>query len=397
MKMEWNKKYTTIAIYTFITLAAVVFFGFFIHNLNFVSEKLGVFLSLIAPILYGIAIAYILNPMLKFFDKNVTNKLFKKAKPKTKRSWSILFTYLTAFIIVGVMFWIVIPEVGESISSLANKTLTFVKNIDTHIANLENLIPFSNIPDDITHKITETLTEILMNIYDIISSAAPHIVNATVKFSKGIFNFIFGIIIAIYLLSGKEQFIAQTKKILYSFINKNRVDFLIELAHEGNDIFSGFISGKILDSLIIGIICFASMSILKMPSAMLVSLLVGITNVIPYFGPFIGAIPSVLIILMDSPSKALIFIIFILILQQFDGNILGPKILGQSTGLSPFWVIFAILFFGGTLKVLGMFIGVPTFAVIYNIVRRIVNHNLRKKEMSTVTDDYASPDNPILK
>ncbi len=397
MKIEWNKKYTTIAVYTFITLASVVFFGFFINNLNFVTSKLGVFFTLIAPILYGFAIAYILNPMLKFFESKVVDKLFKKSKPKNKRSWAILFTYLTAFIIVGIMFWIVIPEVGNSISNLANQTLTFVNNIDSHIANLESIIPFNDIPKDITDKITARLTEILMSIYDMISSAAPHIVNATVKFSKGIFNFIFGIIIAIYLLAGKEQFISQIKKICYSVIKKDKVDFLIKLTHEGNDIFSGFISGKILDSLIIGIICFAGMSILRIPSAMLVSLLVGITNVIPYFGPFIGAIPSTLIILMDSPSKALVFVIFVLILQQFDGNILGPKILGESTGLSPFWVIFAILFFGGTMRVLGMFIGVPTFAVIYNLIRRIVNHNLRKKDLSTVTDDYASPEHPILK
>ena len=397
MKMEWNKKYTTIAVYSFLTLSAVVFFGFFLSNLGYVTKNLGSYMGLIAPILYGFAIAYVLNPMLKFYENTVAGKLLKKSKPKTKRSWSILMTYLTAFIIVGIMFWIVIPEVGDSITNLANKTLIFVNNIDTHIANLESIIPFNDIPQDITNKITMYITEALMGIYDVITSAAPHIVNATVKFSKGIFNFIFGIIIAIYLLAGKEQFIAQIKKMCYSLIKKEKVDFLIELTHEGNDIFSGFISGKILDSFIIGIICFVGMTILNIPSAMLVSLLVGITNVIPYFGPFIGAIPSVLIILMDSPSKALVFVIFVLVLQQFDGNILGPKILGQSTGLSPFWVIFAILFFGGTMKVLGMFIGVPLFAVIYNIIRRAVNYSLRRKEMSTVTDDYASTDHQILK
>ncbi len=201
-------------------------------------------------------------------------------------------------------------------------------------------------------------------------------------------NLLIGLIVAIYVVNSKETFISQAKKITYSILPEPNAAFVIDQFRLAHRMFGGFIIGKMIDSLIIGVICFVGMSILNIPYVMLVSVIIGVTNIIPFFGPFIGAIPSALLILLANPLKSLYFLVFVLVLQQFDGNILGPKILGDSTGLSSFWVLFSILLFGGLWGFIGMVIGVPLFAVIYHLIRLTVNHFLRKKELSTVTEEY---------
>ena len=206
-----------------------------------------------------------------------------------------------------------------------------------------------------------------------------------------------GIIISVYMLSDKEKLIAQMKKILSAFLPTRAMEEILRVAHDSNQKFSGFITGKIIDSTIIGILCAVGMLIFQMPFVALVSLIVGITNVIPYFGPFIGAIPGVILVLIGGDiTKAVLFAAFILGLQQFDGNILGPAILGQSTGLSAMWVVFAILLFGGLYGFVGMLIGVPLLAVIFGVLRSVVNGLLRKKGMSLDTRDYASDTHLLL-
>ena len=224
----------------------------------------------------------------------------------------------------------------------------------------------------------------------------PLVFNVTKNLTTGLTNLVLGIIISVYFLVGKERFFAQIKKFLYALLPKDLVGRLIDITHTSNRIFSGFISGKILDSLIIGILCFVGMSIFRMPMAMLVSVIVGVTNIIPYFGPFIGAIPSALIVFLVDPIKALWFVVFVVCLQQFDGNILGPRILGDSIGMPAFWVVFSILLFGGYLGVLGMFIGVPTFAVIYSIFKLWTEGRLSRKNLPVDTKSYASKEHPLL-
>ena len=205
---------------------------------------------------------------------------------------------------------------------------------------------------------------------------------------KMMWNFIIGMIISIYVLYNKELFAGQAKKIVYAVLKtKSANQFIMDVRFTSNT-FIGFISGKIIDSLIIGVICFAGTSILKMPYALLISVIVGVTNVIPFFGPYLGAIPSTILILMVNPVKCIYFIIFILILQQVDGNLIGPKILGQSTGLSGFWVIFSITIFGGIMGIPGMIIGVPFFAVLYAMIRRMANKMLQRKGLPTDTEKY---------
>ena len=211
------------------------------------------------------------------------------------------------------------------------------------------------------------------------------------------FNFVIGLVIALYLLVGKETFIGQGKKILYAVLPAKAGNNALRLLRVSHQLFGGFISGKIVDSAIIGVICYVGLIILKIPYSLLVAAIVGVTNVVPFFGPFIGAVPSFILIALAEPMKGLYFLVFVLALQQVDGNIIGPKILGDSTGLSSFWVIFAILVGGGLFGFMGMLFGVPTFAVIYWLIREIVAYTLRKRRLPEETRDYIKMENVDIK
>ena len=215
---------------------------------------------------------------------------------------------------------------------------------------------------------------------------------SVLSFAKSLWNFIIGLILSIYIMGMKETFAGQAKKILFAIFKADHAKKLINDIRFVDDTFGGFIVGKLIDSAIIGVICFCAMSILKLPYVVLISVIIGVTNIIPFFGPFLGAVPSAILILMVNPAKVIPFVIFILVLQQFDGNILGPKILGDSTGLNSFWVISAITIFGGWFGVPGMAVGVPTFAVIYALFKRRINVVLEKKGLSSKTSDYMSAD-----
>ena len=227
-------------------------------------------------------------------------------------------------------------------------------------------------------------TDLLPNLNNIVyglSSGVMGVVNV-------LKNLVIGLIVTVYLLASRRRFASQAKKIVYSLFPVKFANSFVSHSRYTHQVFGGFISGKILDSLIIGVICFVGCSFMKIPYTMLVSVVIGLTNIIPFFGPFIGAIPCGLLILLADPMRCLYFVFFIVVLQQFDGNILGPKILGDSTGLSSFWVLFSILLFGGLLGFVGMVIGVPVFAVIYNMINQFINRRLEKKDLSTETRLY---------
>ena len=197
-----------------------------------------------------------------------------------------------------------------------------------------------------------------------------------------------GIIVSVYLLFSKEKFMRQSKKVIYALCKPKRANFILHIGRKANEIFGGFIIGKIIDSAIVGVLCFAGVSIFKMPYPLLISMIVGVTNVIPVFGPYIGAIPCALLIFLVDPMKGIGFIIFIILLQQLDGNVIGPKILGESTGLSSFWVIFAILIAGKMFGIGGMVIGVPMFALIYYVIKLFIQQKLEAKNLPTDTELY---------
>lgn len=409
MKFEFNKRYTTIAIYAFLVLAVAGLFLAFLDNFRSFQSYSGKIFSLLRPFIYGFGIAYILNPILKFIEQECMTPLFGgHISDKFRRMISILLTYLVAAGIIAVFVMVMLPQLVSSITSLVSRMFAFLNSTDGDVMIQYLITRFPEV--DVSAKVWEYVNKyadgIIKNIYTLLTgSILPMLTNVTAgvaSVASSLLNVVVGIIVSIYMLADKERFGAGIKRIWYAIFSPSKADWILELAGDANSVFGGFISGKLLDSLIIGIICFFGMTTLdnvlpfRMPNAMLVSVIVGLTNVIPYFGPFIGAIPSFFIILMESPKGALVFLLFVFALQQFDGNILGPKILGDSTGLSAFWVIFSITLFGGLYGFIGMFLGVPVFSVIFMLLSRLVRSRLIKKGMPLEMEEYCAPDAPLL-
>lgn len=402
MKFDFNRKYNTIAAYTLIVIAIGAAIVVAISNISQVGAFFSKFFSILTPFFWGFAIAYILTPVLKYCER-MLNRISKgKLRPRPRRALSVICTYLFALIVLVVFFRIVVPQIAQSFATLASQVPGWMEQLRVIAMELVEKYDLQNINLSALEattfdKLLNTLQDMLKNLSTALTSAIPQIIQTTVNVTAGVLNVIIGFIISVYMMFSKELFFARIRKLFTALFPEKSVDKMASVIHQSNDIFSGFISGKIVDSFIIGLLCFIFMSLFGWPYAMLISVIVGVTNVIPYFGPFIGAIPSILILLMVEPWTALWFAIFILVLQQIDGNIIGPKILGDSTGLSAFWVIFAITIFGSLMGPLGMFIGVPLFAVIYSLIRQFAEWRLSKKGLPTATDSYASKEHPIIK
>lgn len=399
MKFQFNKRYTTIAIYAFLVCVAAILFYGVMNNLVVLGGGVSVVVGLLKPFIYAFAIAYILNPLLKFFERTWVRRVFgERIGDRFKRAVALLLTYIFAAGTIAIFVMIVLPQLAVSVSGLVYKLTNYVNSTEVWLPQLLALLPENM---DIDAAIAETLRTyadtIMTTLLNMMKQAVPWMLSFSSRLASGLLAVVVGIIISIYMLMDKEHFFVGMKKIWYAIFTKEKADWLLELSGDANRVFGGFIIGKLLDSLIIGIICFAGMSIFQMPNAILISVIVGVTNVIPYFGPFIGAIPSFFIILIDNPVKALWFLLLILFIQQFDGNILGPKILGESTGLSAFWVIFSIMLAGGLYGFIGMFLGVPIFSVVYMLVRRLINSRLLTKDMPLDDESYCSPEAPLLR
>ena len=404
MKLNMYKKYTTIAVYAFLVIAAAITFFFVISEHSVVGRMAGTFFGLMTPFIYGAALAYVLNPVLNWLEKKVFPKVFgDRVSKRSRRGLGVLLTFLFGCAVVALFLAVLIPQIVESIDNLAQSIYAFLPQAQNFLNDLiaqygtnEMLVDvLSMLGVDISDP-SMALQRLATRSYTFLTQVLPNLFGGVMRFTSGLLDVVVGIIIAIYLLLSKEIFYAQVKKLLFAFFPRRVAQATLNLTHDSNTIFCGFISGKILDSAIIGVLCFIGCSVLQMPYTVLVSFIVGVTNVIPYFGPFIGAIPSIFIIMIADPLKSLVFAVFVLILQQLDGNIIGPKILGDSTGLSAFWVIFAVTFFGGLFGFVGMLIGVPTFAVIYALVRNFAEFKLGKKGLKTQTPDFASQENPIF-
>lgn len=399
MKIEWNKKYTTIAAYVLIVVLISTVIVAVVMNLGYIKQGIGNILRLLTPVIAGFCIAYLLNPILRFYETKILPKLDGKSRmsPKMRRAVGLLLVYASTAIVVFVLVRIVAPQVIYSITSIASQFSYYMDNIQRLLNHASDTIGAYNIDAGILERVYEFINQFEPALYSMLTGLMPRLVSFTVSLTSAVMNGVLGLIISIYALYSKETFFAQTKKLLHSLLPERYVTFLIKLSRTSNETFSSFITGKLLDSTIVGILCFAGVSFLKMPYPMLISVIVGITNMIPYFGPIIGAVPCILLILMVDPVKALWFLIFVFILQQFDGNILGPSIIGESIGLTPFWVIFSITLFGGLFGFWGMFIGVPLFSVIYTLIREFMQWRLESKRLPLPTEEYASPEHPILR
>ena len=371
-------------------IVACVLVVFVLFRMTMIWGIIKKFFSILSPFIYGFVMAYLLMPVFNMLYRNLQPLMSRKFKNGTRLAKGLCSALTLAFglAVVGVLLWMVLPQVISSIVGLVESNLltNSIQNVTGWIEDtLQNNPQFEAAAQRVYAEAVAALTawvktDMLPQLTNLMSGLL-----GTLTFFKNVF---IGIIIAIYVLNSKQLFAAQAKKLLYGCLSTRRANIVLDNARFTHRVFGGFINGKLLDSLIIGILCFVGMTALRMPYAMLISVVVGVTNIIPFFGPFIGAIPSGLLILLIDPLKALYFVLFILALQQFDGNILGPKILGDSTGLSSFWVMFAILLAGGLFGFVGMVVGVPLFAVLYSILSGLVCHSLRRRGMPEETQAY---------
>ncbi|MBO4902556.1 MAG: AI-2E family transporter [Lachnospiraceae bacterium] len=398
---NFQRRYLHIGLTIFLSLSAVILFYYLIFYGENFSQVKSKAVSILLPIIDGVVIAYILSPLQDILEKKIIAPLIgkipnkkNKSRKKVVRALATTLTILLFLIVIAVVLLLIIPQVLGSLEIIISRVPLYMDKMDKWIRDfLDEYQDISDIVDNYWPQVESWLqTQFLPNTSSLISKISSGVVGSVVSVISVLFKFIVGIILSIYLLFSKETFCAQAKKIAYALMKEESANNLINNMRYANKIFGGFITGKLLDSLIIGILCFIGLSILRVPYSLFISVLVGVTNVIPYFGPFLGAIPSALILLMINPMKCLVFLIFVLILQQFDGNVIGPKILGDSTGLSGFWVIFAITIFGGLFGVFGMFIGVPLFAVLYAAIKTFVSKRLVKKDMPPDTKYYIDYD-----
>ena len=341
----------------FVIVAACILFYFALLRLGHISDVIFKIIDVLKPVLYGCVIAYLL---------------------------------IILIVLITVLLNMLIPELY---SSIRNMVLTLPKQVNDALDKINSIqledsttvAILKNALEEGTTMLTNWLrTDLMTQVNSLMSNLTVGIFNVISE----VFNMLIGVIVSVYILYSKEIFARQCKKAVYALFRADRANMVLHITTKSNEIFGGFVIGKILDSAIIGLLCFIGLTILNMPYTMLVSVIVGVTNVIPFFGPYIGAIPSTILIALEDPMKGVYFLIFILVLQQFDGNILGPKILGNSTGLSAFWVVTSILLGGGLFGFVGMVMGVPTFAVIYYIVDMILDNKLKKKKLPVRSDSY---------
>ncbi len=393
MKFKFEKKYFCWGLTAFLVIVASILFYYILFHRSNLSSGIAKIIGISMPVIDGFVLAYLITPVLNKIEKCIIRPLYKKANvpetPKNKRRMRVLSILVTVVLILIVMyelFGLIIPEVIRSIQSIIFQFPIYVDNLSNWALGLMKNNP--DLEEVLNGLITQYSSKLLGYLN---SNLLPHINDLLKTLSlsvigvfKALWNFVIGFIISIYVLGSKERFAGQAKKIVYALFDRKAGNEIITNFRFIHSTFIGFIGGKIVDSIIIGVICFVCTSIIGTPYAILVSVIVSVTNVIPFFGPWIGGVPSALLVLMVDPIQALYFIILILVIQQFDGNILGPKILGDSTGLSGFWVIFAITIFGGLFGV----VGVPIFAVFYAGVRASVNRMLRRKELPTDIHPY---------
>ncbi len=386
MKIRGNRKYTTIAVYAAAVIAVNVLLVIAFMKFNVLTSAVSAIVSALSSVLWGFIIAFLMNPIMVNFEKLVRKRIYKKEGGQTVlRALSITVSAIIFLGVIALLIWIVVPEVLKSLKELFGSWGDLTEKLQRWTHKVFKGYPKAE--RFITEKVKD-LTSDFSSLYDKLEPMIDDILSGAMGVVTFIKDFVIGFFVSIYLLFGKEKFLAQLKKLVISVTKKSTCERIMSFASKTNKVFSGFLVGKIIDSMIIGCICFVCLTLMNMPYNIMISVIIGVTNIIPFFGPIIGAVPSTLFMLLVSPKRAVILLIFIIILQQFDGNILGPKILGDSTGLPGFWVLVSILFFGGLWGFPGMVIAVPTFALIYSFTRDFVETRLKNKKLPTATEYY---------
>lgn len=391
-RFQPNSRYFTIVIYGLMFVLGTILLVRIVGSFNNTVKLLGQALQVIAPFLVGAFIAFILYPLVRFFYRNLFKNTLHMKSDKLSKWLSILVTYVIAIGVIAILMVFILPQLYTSITDIVDRLPVWYNNLTTMVDNFENRHADLGFIDYnlINEHLTSLYPKIISYLTDTLANLLPYVVNTSMAIVKGVVNLIISIMVSVYMISDHKNIFYQFKKLLYAVFPKQAADTARTICRESTNIFLKFMYGKAIDSIIIGIICFVCMNIFKFPYTVLISVIVGITNMIPYFGPYIGGVLGGIIIVIVNPVQVIFFAVMILVIQQFDGLFLGPKILGDSTGLKPLWVIFAIVVGGAMFGVLGMFLGVPTMAVICYILNIVVEHFLKKRNITV--QPYDSPD-----
>jgi len=360
-----------------------------VQNLNVVFSCLRFALGLLSPFIIGVCFAFVLNLLMKFFEKRVFVRFNRKKDPKWEKTRRPLCIGLTLVVFLGLMTLLIsflIPMLRESVVTLVNNLPGYVRNLESW-AN--QFLARFNISTDLVETVTQFIYQFSDSIIDALKDSMPKIFETATSIASGIFNVIFGFIISIYMLSGKERILHNIKRTGYAFLPRRAADYLCHIYHLVNERFTGFVSGQFTEAVILAVLCYTGMSILGavLPGqgwnqyALLISVIIGITNIIPIVGPILGTIPGALILLMVDPFQAVIFVVYIIILQQIESNLIYPRVVGTSVGLPGIWVMFAVLVGGELFGLPGIVLGVPATSVCYVLFGEAVSRRLKKKEL----------------
>lgn len=401
-RFRWDKKYLYWGITGFCVIACAILFFMALNYISALGTAVKTLVKILSPFIWGLVICYLLAPLMRALERGaflpLGRRLYQKSKKSNgerfARNLSVLVSEIIMLALMAALVYLILPQLYSSLE-------TIVVNSNTYIANVTNWVTkmLEDYPE-IERYASQLLGTVNTNLMDWIQgtvlpelgSLVTNVTTGVYYVLMGVYNLVIGIIVSVYILSNLEGFTASAKRMLYSLFPVETAEKIREGLAFTDRTFMGFINGKLLDSAIIGLICYIVCAILKMPYALLVSVIVGVTNVIPFFGPFIGAVPSAIIILMVSPLKCLIFIVFIIVLQQVDGNIIGPKILGSAIGINGFWVMFSIILGAGLFGFWGMLLGVPVFVVIYTAINSRIERRLKENDLPWRVEEYSELD-----
>ena len=368
-KHIWSKRPESMLDW-FCVVGACIAFYLLLNNLGYFLGRIGIFINILSPFAGGIVIAYILDPMVKFFYA----KLFKEKKGT--RGFAILLAYAVAILLLMLLGWLVVPQIVNSIGMLFTNFPSYIQGVQEMLLYVQSEY---GIDLQQATKMLDDSEAMVKEIYAMATNAMPQIVASIGSVASNFVEIFTSIAASIYMLADKNHLLHQLRTLAHAFLPEKVASNTLRICHYANVNFTGFFVGKIIDSAIIGVITFVAMTILRLDFAVLISVFIGITNIIPVFGPFIGAIPSVFILLLIDPLQAVIFCVLILIIQQVDGNFIGPKILGSSIGISALWILFSIVVGGDLFGIVGMVVGVPVFATLYGLAQEFVHYALDKR------------------
>ena len=383
----------------FAVIAAGILFYFGIDYMGKLFDAVGSFLRILSPFIWGLVISYLLMPSMAMYEEKFFKPLIAKLRtkhPKLKiseklsRVLAVTLAEIVLVIIIGALIYLIVPQVYDSIATIIANSPSY---FDSAYSAIDNLLRDYPVIEEYATKIFGNITEALTRwvsttVLPGMESLVTNITTGVYYVLKAVYNVVIGIIVSVYILYNREAFRAHYKKFMYSIFSPKTAMKVNSAFKFADKTFMGFITGKLLDSAIIGVICYIGCLALNLPYALLIAVIVGVTNIIPFFGPFIGAVPSAIIILMVNPMKCLIFIILIIVLQQVDGNIIGPKILGSSIGINGFWVMFSIILGAGLFGFWGMLLGVPVFVVIYTIINNLIVRKLKSNDLPFDVEEY---------